>query len=617
MKKYLIIFTLLFIIFPFMVNAATELSASTQNPVVGTNIYVQLDANYGNNYQISSMHLLVNYDTSYLELDEVIWIQTRASYTEKNGVITIDKDGGNYWDTGAIMQFKFKVLKAGISTISVAAKRDSHNAVIDSYYSNGTPIGQSFGKVSISASNPSTSTIIKALGVEGYTLQPTFSKTNYFYNLTVPSDVTTVNITAEKGSSGQTITGTGKRALQYGDNRVRVIVTAQDGTSRTYEIMINRTDNRTGDTSLKSISVSNTNIKIEEGKTTYEATVGRSIDNVLITARTNDPNATLSGTGKKSLIIGKNTFTLTVSSSGGKETTYTIIVNRSTEDLQTNIKSSKLISLKVNSLVMDLSNKRTTWLYGVSNEYNELDIEAISESSTATVKIKGNKNLKEGLNKITITVTETNEEVTEYTLIIYKNPDNVTIINDLNNINSDSIYLTTSQDPITIPVTNLNKNKYKLYYNVVNIYNGLLYQIVLSNNIPQKDFTMFFTKNNSNTLSYQTNIPAGNNITLYLNEVYKDNQVVKIYTYNDDNNYTLLTDGITVKDGYISFTTNGDKNYIITNIDLIEEEGPFDKLVKKYGKYIIITIILSIIIIIIYIKIKKKLQSNERKEPSY
>ena len=43
--------------------------------------------------------------------------------------------------------------------------------------------------------------------------------------------------------------------------------------------------------------------------------------------------------------------------------------------------------------------------------------------------------------------------------------------------------------------------------------------------------------------------------------------------------YTLLTAGVTVQNGYISFTTNGQTNYIITTSTLIEVEGPFDKLV--------------------------------------
>ena len=622
MKRNIILLIILFIAFPCFTKAATELGASTQNPVVGSSVYVQLDANYGENYQISSMHLVVSYDNKYLKLEEVIWLQNRGTYKTSSGTITIDKDGGSYWDTGAIIQFKFKVLKSGLSTISVDAKRDSNNAIIDSYYSNGNPIGQSFGKVSISATEPSSSSLIGSLYIDGFDIQPTFSRTNYSYTLTVPPNTTSVDIKAKKGDESQTITGTGEKKLQYGANRARVIVTAQDGSSRTYEIMIYRTDNRTGDTSLRSINVSNTNIKYEEGKTTYETTVSRSIDSVLITARTSDANATLSGTGKKNLAIGKNTFTLTVTSSGGKTTTYTIIVNRSTEEFQTAVKSSKLLSLKVNNLVLDLANDRTKWLYGITNEYNKLDIEATTESSTATIDIQGNENLKSGLNKITIIVTEENEEQTEYTLIVYKNPSNATIINDLNNANisGDVIYSTSSQANLTISkelLSTIKENNNTLYYNVVNIYNGLLYQIALKKNLPDNDFNLLFTKKADNPLSYETNIPAGNEVLLYLDDLFVDNQVVKIYTYNEMGQYTLLTAGVTVQNGYISFTTNGQTNYIITTSTLIEVEGPFDKLVKKYGVYIISCIIIVILGFIGFNYYNKKKKAKEGKEPLY
>lgn len=621
-KKYFIGIIVLFVLFPCITKAATELGASTQNPVVGSNVYVQLDANYGANYQISSMHLVVTYDTSYLKLEEVIWIQSKASYSTGSGSITIDKTGGNNWNTGAIMQFKFKVLRSGLSTVAVEAKRDANNAVIDSYYSNGNPIGQSFGKVSISASEPSTSTIIGSLYVEGYTIQPTFSKTTYSYNLTVPSNVTSVNISGKKGDTNQTITGFGEKKLEYGDNRARITVTAQDGSSRTYEIMIHRTDNRTGDTSLKSISISNTNIKYEEGKTSYEATVSRSVDSVLITARTTDPNATLNGTGKKTLAIGENTFTLNVTSSGGKTATYTIKINRSTEELQTATNSSKLLSLKVNNLVLDLSNNKTKWLYGIGKEYSELSIDAIAESSTATVTINGNEKLKTGINPISITVTEKTGETTEYTLLVYKNPSDATIVNDLNNVNvkGNILYTTANTSSNNIPssvLKALTDNNAKLYYNVVNIYNGPLYQIILSQNLPTEDYDLVFTKIAENPITYKTNVPEGNEVLLYLNEAFREGQVVKIYTYNEIGKYTLLTAGITVKDGYISFTTNGEENYVITTSTLVEEKGPFDLWMSKYKIYIIGGILLLILIIVFLYYINKQKKQKETNEPLY
>ena len=433
-KKYLYIIIALFIMFPTLINAATELGASTQSPVVGTDVYVQLNINY-KNFKIGDAHYIITYDTEYLEFEEVIWIQTRGTYSMEPGKITIDKEFGKSWDSGAILQIKYKVLKDGLSKVDVLRNGESH-------YENGDVIGQSFVGVSISATKPSSQTLIGTLYVEGYTLQPTFSKTVYQYNLIVPPDVSSINVFASKSDSRQTITGDGYKKLSYGDNNFPVIVTAEDGSSRTYNITVHRTDNRNGDTSLKSLNVSDTNIKYENDKNVYEATVSRSVEDILITARANDPNATIIGTGRKKLNIGANTFNLTVESSGGRESNYTIIINRSTEEIPKVIKSSKLKTIKVNGLVMDLSDNKTSWLYGIGKDNDKLTIDAKAESDTATIEIIGNENLKVGINAIKIKVSEQNEvvegaeptyDITEYSLIVYKNPTNATLINEINN----------------------------------------------------------------------------------------------------------------------------------------------------------------------------------------
>ncbi|MDE5888495.1 MAG: hypothetical protein K2H20_00575, partial [Bacilli bacterium] len=65
---------------------------------------------------------------------------------------------------------------------------------------------------------------------------------------------------------------------------------------------------------------------------------------------------------------------------------------------------------------------------------------------------------------------------------------------------------------------------------------------------------------------------------------------------------------------YISFTTNGEKNYIVTTATLITEQSPLDKLFSKYKNYLFgaIIIILGIIILINVInKIRKQKINNE------
>lgn len=627
LKRCLYILIVLFVMFPITIYAATELGASTQSPVVGTSVYVQLDLNYGERLNIRDGHFFITYDKEYLEFENLVWIQSSGTYSREDGVITIDKEAGRDWKSGPALQIKFKVLKDGITKVDVSRNGESH-------YDNGDIIGQTFAGVSISATKPSSQTLIGTLYVDGYTLQPTFSKTVYQYNLIVPSNVSSINITATKSDSRQTITGFGTKKLAYGDNDFQVIVSAQDGSSRTYNITVHRTDDRTGDTSLISLNVSDTNIKYEDKTRNYEATVSRSIDSILITARTTDPNATLVGTGRKKLNIGPNTFTLTVTSSGGRISNYTITINRSNEELQVIEKSSKLKSIKVNSLVLDLSENKTRWFYGVGKDTENVSIEAIPESNTAEVEIIGNENLKDGINNIIIKVTEPAEkvegeeeqqqkdDVTEYYLVVYKDPENTTVINEINNnsFKSDILYSTTENASHIVPsstIKRLKDNNYKLYYNVVNLYNGIIYQAILNENLPDTDLDASFKKTSTSPLTYTTNLPSGTEILLYLEEAFLDGTNVKIYTYDEAGKYTLLTDGITVKNGYINFIANGQKNYVVTLSSLIAEQGPIEKIFNKYKNYIIGAIGILIIVILLINMINKKIKQKVNKEPLY
>ena len=99
-KLSLILFLFLFILFPCMVKAATFLEASTQRPVVGSDIYVLLTARYGN-LDIREMYLRIKYDPSYFSYEESYWIQGTGTVTNKNGYLYIKKpNNGRIWTAG-------------------------------------------------------------------------------------------------------------------------------------------------------------------------------------------------------------------------------------------------------------------------------------------------------------------------------------------------------------------------------------------------------------------------------------------------------------------------------------------------------------------------------------
>ena len=298
---------------------------------------------------------------------------------------------------------------------------------------------------------------------------------------------------------------------------------------------------------------------------------------------------------------------------------HTINITRSNEEIATITQSSKLKSLKINNLALSLGTS-TTFLYSVPKDTNFLNLEYTAESTTATTEINGNENFKSGLNLVKIIVTEKNDEKTEYSIIVYKHPEDATFITDLSsNINGNILLENSTTDNHIIPSSILNKlssNNYKLYYDVVDTYGGLLYQVTLHNNLPTEDLDISFNKENDN-LTYQTKIPEGNEILLYLDGKYKNDDIVRIYSYNEPGKYTLITDGVKVNNGYVSFITNGEQYYIITSNELIKKEGIITKLFNKYKTYVIIGIVILIVIITIIILINKKKKTKEQNEPLY
>ena len=88
---------------------------------------------------------------------------------------------------------------------------------------------------------------LSSLSVDGFTLTPGFQMDTEQYTLVVDPSVTEVNVSASQAESHAQISGTGTVALTEASTTVSITVTAQNGTTRTYQITINKgTNGQTG-----------------------------------------------------------------------------------------------------------------------------------------------------------------------------------------------------------------------------------------------------------------------------------------------------------------------------------------------------------------------------------
>ena len=100
-----------------------------------------------------------------------------------------------------------------------------------------------------------------------------FTPSNTCYSVTVPNNVSSVEVYAKKGQSGQTVSGTGKKNLQEGTNTFNVVVTAEDGkTKKTYTINVTRKAAEKEETETNNTTENNTTNETEKDEEQKEET---------------------------------------------------------------------------------------------------------------------------------------------------------------------------------------------------------------------------------------------------------------------------------------------------------------------------------------------------------
>ena len=160
------------------------------------------------------------------------------------------------------------------------------------------------------------------------------------YNVTVPEDVESVEVYAAAQDSEATISGTGNKTLEYGENTLSVVVTAEDGTTKTYTINVTREGEGTdGETEvvngLSSITIGDLQLSPSFQTDVYEYTVKYIGEDTSLNIETvaTDPSYTVEIVGNEELKEGENTITILVSDSEGNNVaTYQLTVNKSLVD---------------------------------------------------------------------------------------------------------------------------------------------------------------------------------------------------------------------------------------------------------------------------------------------
>lgn len=185
----------------------------------------------------------------------------------------------------------------------------------------------------------------------------------------------------------------------------------------------------------------------KSSQTSYSVEVPNNVETIEIYASKGQNGQTISGTGKKSLKEGANSFNVVVTAEDGKtQKTYTLNITRKQkqeneepeqeapekpeeeqpeENMQEDPLQEKLglTGLKIEGVELNPEFKPDVYEYRVevNESVEKLDISATTDITDYNIEVTGNENFQEGENVVTIIVKDENSEnVTTYQIIANK-----------------------------------------------------------------------------------------------------------------------------------------------------------------------------------------------------
>ena len=168
------------------------------------------------------------------------------------GVIKVVHPVGN--SSKATLTFRFKAIKAGSASISMS---DSSYVNFDEQQIAVPPQGGSVN-VKTKDSSVSSNANLKSLRLGVGTLNPAFSPNVTTYNILIPNSATQCLVYATTEDSNATFDVEGSSTMKIGLNKRVVIVTAPNGTQKSYTLNITRSDVADDTESITSSTTSET-----------------------------------------------------------------------------------------------------------------------------------------------------------------------------------------------------------------------------------------------------------------------------------------------------------------------------------------------------------------------
>lgn len=414
MKKRVVFLMLMLFSFS-IVNAASDLKMACPNKANAISTVECTLSVKPDNYELRGVQM--NYSVSggtYLDFKYNDSNYTPYSFSSAGAILNrkVNYTGSSYDDLGVL---KIKMPSSGNATVTIS------NIILLDKNNEEYNVSNISKTIKVADGNNYLSSITLSEG----TIDFDKSKTTYeIKNI----NGSTIEIGANAESSYAKLSGdVGKKNLKLGLNTFKITVTSESGINRIYTLNIYRNDNRDKTNTLSSLEVENNKITPEFNKNTvnYTLTVKKDVTSVKINATLeSDKSSFNKGYGPRTVNLnyGVNSVLIKVTSESGAVKTYTIKITREDDRSSNNY----LKSLNVSSGDFTFNKKTLNYSFTVPNEVTSLKVFAAAEDTKSTVSGVKTYNLKEGLNKITITVTAENKQTRTYTLQVTRIVKNIT-----------------------------------------------------------------------------------------------------------------------------------------------------------------------------------------------
>jgi len=267
-------------------------------------------------------------------------------------------------------------------------------------------------------------------------------------------------------------------SVTYDEITIKTYTVSSNGSDALFdEIKVVKSSLPSSNANLSSLTVSEGTLTptFNVGQLSYNVTVANSVQNIIISANAQHAKATVTGdTGDKTLAVGDNTFSVTVTAEDGTTKTYTITIIRAASDEVT------LKNLTVSSGVLSPSFASHVTEYNVNVTNNITAITVTGEPTHPSASVTGNvtgRALEVGENKVILIVTAEDGVTTKtYTITIIRDETGVISAEDIftNNLN---IY----PNPFTSALHITNAEGYFLW--VFNVADAVVHTQKLTNTV--------------------------------------------------------------------------------------------------------------------------------------